>query len=191
MMHLSWVRAVRWELLQHAYGAASDVPEQLPLLVHDDEEVREAAWEDWFYGAICHQMSTYSASVAVVPFLVDMLRKAPAPYLLSIVNALQSITPFTDADLLKVRCSLDEPYWQKVYATDQGVPEFAEWVVAEHEALAFPEGRPVTRSRESYGAEEWAARVLGFEGLRGAIPLLHGLLVHADAPSGAAQRPNC
>jgi hypothetical protein len=185
MMHLSWVREVRWELLQHAYGAASDVPEQLPLLVHDDEEVRDDAW-DWFNGAICHQGSTYSASVAIVPFLVNMLREAPAPYLSSIVNGLQFITPFTDADLLTVRGSLDEPYWQRIYAADQVVPGFAEWVAAEHEALAFPEGRPVTQSRESYGAEKWAARVLGFEALRGAIPLLLGLLGHADAERRSA-----
>ncbi|MFC8721291.1 hypothetical protein [Kitasatospora sp. NPDC057198] len=67
---------VDWAALEHAYGSAEDVPELLAALHGDDPDAVDEAGHE-LVGAVCHQGSVYSASVAAVPFLAHVVRHAP------------------------------------------------------------------------------------------------------------------
>ena len=56
----------RWSLLSHAYGSADDVPEMILELQNN------FVCDDLFYGYLCHQYSTYSATFAAVPYIVEV-----------------------------------------------------------------------------------------------------------------------
>ncbi len=59
----------RWKLLSHAYGGIGDVPEMIKELQKDFESEKE---NDLFYGCLCHQNSTYSATFAAVLHVVEV-----------------------------------------------------------------------------------------------------------------------
>jgi hypothetical protein len=68
----------RWTELQHAYGAASDLPALLrqladfPPHAHDKAEPYFSLWS-----ALCHQGDVYTASYAAVPHIVQALASDP------------------------------------------------------------------------------------------------------------------
>jgi len=70
--------SARWPELQHAYGAAKDLPS---LLARAPSDRRPGSRPDsiWFqlWSALCHQGDVYSASYAAVPHLVA-IAKLPA-----------------------------------------------------------------------------------------------------------------
>ncbi|MFE2495698.1 hypothetical protein ACFXKX_38425 [Streptomyces scopuliridis] len=60
-----------WAELEHAYGSAEDLPEQLRALAGaDEEEAGEALGE--LYSCILHQGSVYEASARAVPYLAGL-----------------------------------------------------------------------------------------------------------------------
>lgn len=64
---------VDWKNTTHAYGEATDVPQQIMRLCSEDSETREAAW--WqLWGNLFHQGSRYPASVLAVPYFIDLLK---------------------------------------------------------------------------------------------------------------------
>ncbi|MBU0622597.1 MAG: hypothetical protein KJ795_12205 [Gammaproteobacteria bacterium] len=67
----------RWSELQHAYGAAGDIPALLKQLA--DLPSSEKDKEPWFsiWSALAHQGDVYSASFAAVPHVIDVLASAP------------------------------------------------------------------------------------------------------------------
>ncbi len=67
----------RWSELQHAYGAAANIPELLKQLT--DLPSSEEDKEPWFsiWSALAHQGDVYSASFAAVPHVIDALASAP------------------------------------------------------------------------------------------------------------------
>lgn len=67
----------RWSELQHAYGAASDIPALLRQLA--DLPSSENDSEPWFslWSALAHQGDVYSASFAAVPHVIEALASAP------------------------------------------------------------------------------------------------------------------
>jgi len=67
----------RWSELQHAYGAASDIPPLLAQLA--DLPSAEGNREPWFslWSALAHQGDVYSASFAAVPHVIEALASAP------------------------------------------------------------------------------------------------------------------
>ncbi len=69
---------VQWHLLTHAYGLASDVPQMLRDLVHEDEDVREEALWGGLHSAIIHQGTLYRATPYVIPFLFEILENEQA-----------------------------------------------------------------------------------------------------------------
>ncbi|GAA2426166.1 HEAT repeat domain-containing protein [Streptomyces macrosporus] len=75
---LAGLDAIDWAALEHAYGAADDVPEQLRALCGTDAEGRRKALHA-LYGNIFHQGSRYEASAAAVPFLARMAADASVP----------------------------------------------------------------------------------------------------------------
>lgn len=67
----------RWSELQHAYGAASDIPAMLAKLV--DTPTSEDSSEPWFslWSSLAHQGDVYSASFAAVPYVIEALASNP------------------------------------------------------------------------------------------------------------------
>ena len=83
-----------WRELKHAYGSAEDIPEIISALTPDPTS---PAWGD-LWSRVCHQGTTYSASPAVLPFLLSVSsnwsitdRAMPLALAGSIVTAAQTI----------------------------------------------------------------------------------------------------
>jgi hypothetical protein len=55
-----------WKELRHAYGSAEDLPRIISALTPDP---KAPAWDE-LWNRVCHQETTYSASPAVLPFLL-------------------------------------------------------------------------------------------------------------------------
>ncbi|WP_312112576.1 MULTISPECIES: hypothetical protein [Stenotrophomonas] len=71
----------RWAELQHAYGAADDIPELLanlsiPKAERSEDDPIEDTWHE-LWSSLCHQGDVYSASFAAVPHIVDVLLQQP------------------------------------------------------------------------------------------------------------------
>lgn len=66
------VDSIDWASVNHAHGAATDVPDLLRGLASVDAGKREAAIYELF-GNVWHQGTIYSATAAVVPFLYALL----------------------------------------------------------------------------------------------------------------------
>lgn len=67
----------RWAELQHAYGAADDIPELLanlsiPKAERSEDDPIEDTWHE-LWSSLCHQGDVYSASFAAVPHIVNTL----------------------------------------------------------------------------------------------------------------------
>jgi hypothetical protein len=73
---LDGLDAVDWSALEHAYGAATDLPELLRQAATESAEEAEEALRE-LYGCIMHQGTVYPATAAAVPFL-DIVLAAPA-----------------------------------------------------------------------------------------------------------------
>ncbi|WOX19909.1 HEAT repeat domain-containing protein [Streptomyces solicathayae] len=81
---------IDWASLWHAYGAAGDVPGWLRGMASPDPEVRKEAFGN-FYGAVLHQGSVYSSTVATLPFLFAMADDPATPDRGEVVALLLSI----------------------------------------------------------------------------------------------------
>ncbi|MFF5639515.1 HEAT repeat domain-containing protein [Streptomyces sp. NPDC012825] len=79
-----------WASLGHAYGSADDVPGWLRGMVSPDPAIRQKAFSS-FYGAVLHQGSVYSSTVASVPFLFAMADDSATPDRGKVVALLLSI----------------------------------------------------------------------------------------------------
>lgn len=66
---------VSWADLSHAYGSADDVPVLLRRAGSGGDEARAAIGD--LYGKVFHQGTVYPATVAAVPFLVELAGSAP------------------------------------------------------------------------------------------------------------------
>lgn len=64
----------RWESLQHAYGAAGDIPALLRELATAPEPQEDPEAEPWYslWSSLCHQGDAYTASYAALPHLVEI-----------------------------------------------------------------------------------------------------------------------
>ncbi|GAB3165090.1 hypothetical protein GCM10027059_22260 [Myceligenerans halotolerans] len=78
----SLINEVNWARLSHAYGIATDTPENLHALVRDDNADFAYAL-DFLYGAVLHQGTVYPATGpslrAVAAMLDDDIVRRPAP----------------------------------------------------------------------------------------------------------------
>lgn len=64
--------SIDWASLRHAYGAASDTPIHLRELTDLDQAVRLKAL-DALHSSIAHPCGVYSASLAAIPFLLELV----------------------------------------------------------------------------------------------------------------------
>ncbi|MFF8844596.1 PBS lyase [Streptomyces sp. NPDC015127] len=81
---------VDWASLAHAYGPAEDVPELLRGLASADPEEREHAL-DAMYGSVHHQGDVYDATLACIPFLMELVADPAVEDRGGIVELLTSI----------------------------------------------------------------------------------------------------
>jgi hypothetical protein len=70
----------RWKELQHAYGAAADVPDMLRALASSTGP-KGGQDEPWFslWSSLCHQGDVYTASYAAVHHIVQIASEAKSP----------------------------------------------------------------------------------------------------------------
>ncbi len=68
---LETLDSIPWEMLEHAYGSAEDVPGLLRQLLDPDPATRSETLEE-LYGNVFHQGTRYPATPYVVPFLIEM-----------------------------------------------------------------------------------------------------------------------
>jgi hypothetical protein len=66
-MLLDGMSAPNWKDLRHAYGSAEDLPD---ILAELEPDPKSPVWSE-LWGRVCHQGSTFSASVHVLPFLLS------------------------------------------------------------------------------------------------------------------------
>jgi len=76
---LDGIEKIDWHGLHHAYGPADDIPMYLKLLMSEDRDVENSAWQ-YIYSSIYHQGSLYPATAAAVPFFLNMLRAGEPPH---------------------------------------------------------------------------------------------------------------
>jgi HEAT repeats len=60
-----------WGALDHAYGTADDIPEVIRAVASAGEDEADEAIDELF-GAVFHQGTVYSATVAAVPFIAEL-----------------------------------------------------------------------------------------------------------------------
>ena len=81
---------IDWSRLNHAYGAASDVPGQIRDLVSPNAKKRDhALWS--LYGNIFHQGTRYQATAYAVPFLFEIAENQKSPDRHQIIELLVSL----------------------------------------------------------------------------------------------------
>jgi len=113
---LDGLDSVDWAHLEHAYGPAEDVPEQLRALASAQAETRKQAIHA-LYGNIWHQGTVYQATAYVVPFLIALLR-APAgadkDAILTLLQHLATGSSYLDVhqEYLPERAQKDTPQFQ-------------------------------------------------------------------------------
>src|SRR3712207_2397151 len=89
---------IPWAELEHAYGPASDVPNQIRALASANPQRRDAAYHE-LWGNIIHQGTVYEATAYAVPFLVEVLgdpNVQDKPQLLCLLAALASGASYLD-----------------------------------------------------------------------------------------------
>src|SRR5262245_50685583 len=94
---LSGLDAVGWRELEHAYGAAEDVPELLRRIGGTDQDDAVQALAA-LRGSILHQGSVCSATAPVVPFLGKLLATPGAVCAAGIAHLLGDMAAIRDPD---------------------------------------------------------------------------------------------
>jgi hypothetical protein len=69
---------IDWADLTHAYGSATDVPDQIRALRSADPGIRDKALHS-LYGNIFHQGTRFEASAHAVPFLLELVADSETP----------------------------------------------------------------------------------------------------------------
>lgn len=154
---LERLNEVNWDELEHAYGAASDVPDCLRKLASNDPKIREAGLYD-LYGNLWHQGTVYEATAFAVPFLIELLESDD-------VQEKEKILVYL-GDLAYGNSYHDVHQHLVFFENERSKPEFQaevrrelEWVRAAHEAVAartetyhrlLDHHDPVVRSAAAY-----------------------------------------
>jgi len=69
---LEEIENIDWANLEHAYGSAADVPNDIKNLASPDEKLRDKALYN-LYGNIFHQGTRYEATPYAIPFLYELI----------------------------------------------------------------------------------------------------------------------
>ncbi len=89
---------IDWETLIHAYGPASDIPDDLRALLSPDEKTAtNALWR--LFGNIHHQGTVYMATPPAIPFLTESALALPPDRAAGVVDLLSAMLDYA-ADLM-------------------------------------------------------------------------------------------
>jgi len=128
---------VDWSKLKHAYGDASDVPNDIRELLSGVEDIREKALSRLFDN-IYHQGTRFSATVVAIPFLTDAVLAKRTPQTPKIIGLLAAIVEPTSARLIEQQSTADDFRSQMIaleVALDTeeraGCDEFGSWPTVE------------------------------------------------------------
>lgn len=134
---------IDWAQLVHAYGEASDVPEDIRALVSSDQKTaKDALWR--LFGSIYHQGTRYTATKHAVPFLTE---------------AVIALEPQRAAAVLGLLSAIAEPAADRIFDDQMTVEAFGAAVRDEEKTLTAEElaecrefGCPPTVEAEAYEA---------------------------------------
>lgn len=93
---------IAWATLRHSYGSAATTPTDLRLLCSSEKADRDKAYEH-LYGAVLHQGDVMSATVAVVPFLVELANDENTPDRYRVLAALYNVVEACNEHLLGIQ----------------------------------------------------------------------------------------
>ncbi|KAJ5817127.1 hypothetical protein N7447_009360 [Penicillium robsamsonii] len=82
-----FLESVNWASLHHAYGEATDVPDNLRALLSPNKSDRSDAYEA-LYSNIFHQATRYQATAYSAPYLLKILENPATPARASVINYL-------------------------------------------------------------------------------------------------------
>lgn len=190
---LAGIDQIDWHSVHHAYGPADDVSNLLRLLLSDDEQARDDAWEE-LYGNVWHQGTIYEATAYVVPFFLKMLTYEGPPgrkQVLGFLSAVAEGSSYLAAHAQGER----ENKWREIL-TKQGRDLEAErqkergWVEAANRAVG--EGAPIYFDLLSHEDAEIRRLSLGvLASLRGRsdeiVPRLRAFLSSEQDPETRAE----
>jgi hypothetical protein len=127
---LSDIDKVDWKSLNHAYGAASDVPKLLRQLATGPAPERKQALYD-LHGNLWHQGTVYQATAHAVPFLLELLQseRDDFPELLAYLFLLANGSSY-----LQVHRQYQKQWTE---AHDQQLAQELEWVRQTQAAVAM------------------------------------------------------
>ncbi|EGJ34862.1 MULTISPECIES: HEAT repeat domain-containing protein [Moorena] len=87
---------VPWTSLKHAYGGAEDTPKYLRLLTSSNPSDQEKAFNH-LYSTLYYQGSVYTAAVAAVPFMIEILQESTIKhkhFTLDLLSSLAAVGSF-------------------------------------------------------------------------------------------------
>ncbi|WP_354637735.1 hypothetical protein [Kitasatospora camelliae] len=181
---LAGLDAIDWASLEHAYGAAADVPGRLRALGGDDPEARAQALHS-LYGSIFHQGTRYEASAYAVPFLARMAAAGELPGRAEAVELLAALAIGYDEAHLPGGVAIEG--WRRgieeFRAQDRAeiLARYDAWVA---EAATEEEHRLRAFRRRLYDPEgELAAaeaELAAYDAVRQEVPALAALLADTD-----------
>lgn len=189
-MTLEELDNVDWAGLNHAYGSAADVPEQLRALRATDPDLRQQALYD-LYGNIFHQGSRYEASAHAVPFLLNLAADADTPQRSEIVLLLAGLAIGYDEALLPqgVNISVWREQVAELNSADPATihQQYDEWVARAADAQER-RVRELHRTVAEYSLEHRQAdhELAAYDAVRAGVPTLCLLLDDPAAEVRAA-----
>ncbi|MEL6108070.1 MAG: hypothetical protein AAFU85_18750 [Planctomycetota bacterium] len=89
---LSTLDEIDWNALHHAYGNASNLPEVLRAFAFGSLAERQQKLEEEWWGSIIHQGTYFSATEAVVPFLIEIALAEKTVKRYELVSELHQLT---------------------------------------------------------------------------------------------------
>lgn len=87
---LASLDTIDWADLTHAYGRATDVPDQIRALRSPDPGIRDKALHG-LYGNIFHQGTRFEASAYAVPFLLELVADPETPDRVAVLGLLTQL----------------------------------------------------------------------------------------------------
>lgn len=123
---LEGLDTIDWSQTSHAYGEATDVPELIRALTHENDETVQYSLNTLF-GNIWHQGTVYPATALAVPFLIEIVANRATTDLAGVLQLLTSCG--TGSGYLEVHGYLD------FYRDQRNTPEFQATIAAELSAV--------------------------------------------------------
>ncbi|MFD1539732.1 HEAT repeat domain-containing protein [Nonomuraea guangzhouensis] len=104
---LASLDTINWADLTHAYGRATDVPDQIRALRSADPGIRDKALHS-LYGNIFHQGTRFEASAYAVPFLLELVADPETPDRAAVLGLLTQLAIGYGEQLLPSGYPLDD-----------------------------------------------------------------------------------